>query len=208
MNADTQSARDDLAFLRGLVGDDETSQARTFGQAYFSAGLLYGGQMLLHAAVALGLLPNTGPVNLGIGLGPTVVFIPVMTWIIYNNRKNAIRGAVGRAVAQAFGAIGLANLFLIAVIGAVALNQRSMTVWLIYPCCVFVLQGTAWFFAYGMRKRLWYLAVALGWGICAVAMAVTVTKLGWFILFAGIGLWFCMALPGYAMLRAARRTAA
>ncbi len=204
MSSDSQSARDDLAFLRGLVGDDETSQTRTFGQAYFAAGLIYGGQMLLHAADAMGAFPKSGAVGLAIGLGPTVLFIPVMVWILYQNRKNTIRGAVGRAVAQAFGAIGLANLFLIAVIGSVAIGQRSIVVWLIYPCCVFVLQGTAWFFAYSMRKRLWHLAIAAGWGICAVAMALSVTTLSWYILFAGTGLWFCMALPGYAMIRAAR----
>jgi hypothetical protein len=201
MSNDAQSARDDLAFLRGLVGDDETNQMRTFGQAYLAAGLLYGGQMLLHAADNMGLFPKSGALGLAIGLGPSLLFIPVISWIIYQNRMNAIRGAVSRAVANAFNAIGLANFFLIAVIGSVALGQRSILIWLIYPCCVFILQGTAWFFAYGMRKRLWYLAVAAGWGACAIAMALTVTHVGWYILFAGIGLWSCMALPGYLMLR-------
>ncbi|HXC54478.1 MAG TPA: hypothetical protein VNU97_04225 [Rhizomicrobium sp.] len=207
MNADAQSARDDLAFLRALVGDDASSQSRSFGEAYFASGLIYGGQMLLHAAQALGWI-SWGPLPaLLIGVGPTIVFIPVLSWIIYRNRKNTARGAVGRAVAAVFAAIGLANLFLIAVIGSVAWREHSATTWLIYPCAVFVLQGAAWLFAYMMRRRAWLLAVALGWFACAVAMAICVTALGYFILFAGAGLWVCMALPGWLMLRQAARMA-
>lgn len=207
MNADAQSARDDLAFLRTLVGDDEHAQMRSFGEAYVAAGLIYGGQMLLHAAQALGLLPNGPPGALIIGIGPTILFVPVLAWIIYRNRGQAIRGAVGRAIGAVFGSIGVANLFLIVVIGSVAWREHSIATWLIYPCTVFVLQGTAWLFVYMMRRRPWFLAVALGWFGCAVGMGLTVTAIGWFILFAGIGLWFCMALPGWILLRNSRKPA-
>ena len=205
MNADSQSARDDLAFMRALVGDDETSQTRAFGESYCAGGLIYGCQMLLHAAQAAGLIAN-GPFNgLAIGLGPTVVFIPVLAWIIHRNRRNVLRGAVSRAIGAAFGAVGLANLFLIAVIGSVALSLNSITVWLIYPCTVFVLQGMAWLFAFMMRRRGWYALVAAGWFFSGVAMALTVHAIPYFILFAGLGLWGCMALPGWVMLRNAKR---
>ncbi len=206
MNADSQSARDDLAFMRALVGDNESSQTRAFGEAYFVSGLIYGGQMLLHAAQALGLIPNLPLYSLAIGIGPTIVFIPVLIWVLYRNRKQAVHGAAGRAVGFVFGAVGLANLFLIAVIGAVALAQHSIVVWLIYPCTVFVLQGTAWLFAFMMRRHVWHLFVAAGWFFSAVAMALSVTSMPYFILFAGIGLWFCMALPGWVMLRGAKST--
>ena len=201
MTANSQSARDDLAFLRALVGGDDANQMRSFGEAYLASGLIYGGQMVLHAAQALGLLPGSGMTALVIGLGPTVLFIPVLTWIIVRNRKNPVRGTVGRAVAGMFGVIGLANLVLIAVIGSVAWREGSVTTWLIYPCAVFVLQGTAWLFAFMMRRQVWLLWVALGWFTCAVAMALTVKMAGFFILFAGLGLWLCMALPGWIMLR-------
>lgn len=203
--SDAQSARDDLAFLRGLVGDDENAQTRSFGEAYFASGLIYGGQMLLHAAQSLGLISQAPPAALLVGVGPTVLFIPVLSWIIYRNRKNAVRGAVGRAVAAVFGVIGLANLALIAVIGSVAWREHSVTTWLIFPCAVFVLQGAAWLFAYMMRRRAWFAWVAFGWFAAAIGMALSVTALGYFILFAGLGLWACMALPGLAMLRQARK---
>ncbi|MEI9995185.1 MAG: hypothetical protein WDM91_11365 [Rhizomicrobium sp.] len=205
MNSDAQSARDDLAFLRAVVGDDEARQVRSFGEAYFAAGLIYGGQMLLHAGQALGWISGAPPYAIAIGLGPTVLFAPVLTWIILRSRKDAVHGTAGRAIASVFAVVGIANLALVAVIGAVAWREGSATTWLIYPCSVFVLQGAAWLFAHMMRKRGWYLAVAAGWFACAVAMALTVTQMGWFILFAGAGLWLCMALPGWLMLRQSRR---
>lgn len=203
MTTDSQSARDDLAFLRTLIGDDESIQMRSFGEAYLAAGLIYGGQMLLHAAQALGFLPGSGVAALAIGLGPTVLFVPVLAWIIARSRKRPVRGTVGRAVTGMFGVVGMANLALIAVIGSVAWREGSVMTWLIYPCAVFVLQGAAWLFAFMMRRRPWLLWVALGWFACAVAMALTVTMTGTFILFAGLGLWLCMALPGWIMLRRA-----
>jgi hypothetical protein len=205
MSPDAQSARDDLAFLRALIGDDEALQMRTFGESYFAAGLIYGGQMILHAVQALRFLPDTPAWSLGIGLGPTLLFIPVISWILYRNRQNQARGAIGKAVGAIFGAIGLANFFLIAVIGSVALQEHSLQTWLIYPCCIFILQGTAWLFTYMMRRHGWHLAVALGWFATAVAAALAIpSSLGLFILFVGIGLWGCMALPGWLMLRNAR----
>ena len=200
MTSDSQSARDDLAFLRALVDDDETVGSRAFGQGYLAAGLIYGAEMVLHAMQAMGWVTGTVPA-LAIGFGPTLLFIPVMTWIALRNRRHPVRGTVGRAVGGVFAIVGLANLVLVAVIGSVAWREGSFTTWLIYPCAVFVLQGAAWLFAYAMRRRTWFLWVAIGWFVCAVAMALTVTTNGYYILFAGLGLWLCMALPGWIMLR-------
>ena len=198
--SDVQNARDDLAFLRGLVGDDGR-QMRSFAEAYFAAGLIYGVQMLLHGANALGWITGGTTFGLVVGLGPSVLFAPVLIWIILRNRKNAVYGTVNRAVSGLFGVVGIANLVLAAVIGTVAWREASVTTWLIYPCAVFVLQGAAWFFAFMMRRKAWLMLVALGWFVCAVAMALTITTPGWFIVFAGLGLWLLMALPGFAMLR-------
>ena len=208
MTSDIQSARDDLAFLRGLVGETgESVQTRALGESYCAGGLIYGGQMLLHAAQGLGVLPASGVVALAIGLGPTLIFIPVIIWITVRNRKPEGAGLVGRAVGRMFGVVGLANLVLIAVIGSVALKKHSIEIWLIYPCTVFILQGMAWLFAWMMRRRAWHGLVAFGWFVCALAMGFTVDNAPLYILFAGIGLWLCMALPGWLMLRHASASA-
>lgn len=200
MTNDAANAREDLAFLRNLVESDEPLRLRAFSEAYFASGLIYGGQMLLHAGQALGLMPGTPVAGLLIGLGPTALFIPVMIWIGIRNRNSVLRGATGQAVGRVFSAIGLANLALMVIIAWRAFVTHNLETWLIFPCAVFVLQGTAWFFAWMMRRRGWHGLVALGWFASAIAMALTIGQLHLFIIFAGLGLWLCMALPGYLLL--------
>jgi hypothetical protein len=38
-------------------------------------------------------------------------------------------------------------------------------------------------------------------------MALSIRNLGLYVLFAGLGLWGCMALPGYLMFRQSRQAA-
>ena len=203
MTAETDTLRQDLAFMRAVVaagGDPNPA----FGETYLAAGLIYGAQMLLHAAQFLGLAPSATPWPLLFGFGPTVVFIPVAVWI--GVRHKPVRpNASGRAFAAVFGVVSTANLALICVIGSVAWREHSLTTWLIYPCAVFVLQGAAWLFGWLLRRRAWYALVAAGWFISGIAMALTVQSLGYFVLAGGLGIWLCMALPGWVMLRLARR---
>jgi hypothetical protein len=205
MSADVQSARDDLAFMRHVVqaGDDGRRQ---FGQVYFAAGLVYGTQMLLHATQALGWLATSRGVALAIGIGPTALFVGVLIWFL--RRQSAwLPTPAARAVAAVFGAVGAANLGLVLVVGWVALREHSLTTWLIYPCTVFILQGAAWLTSAIVRRRGWHGLVAAGWFAAAMAMALCVQSVGYYILFAGLGLWTCMALPGWAMMRLSRRSA-
>ena len=206
MNTDARTAQDDLAFLRALVeGSGESSGA--WAEGYFAAGLIYGAQMLMHAGQALGWLPSSGLPALAIGVGPTLVFLPVIGWISWRRRKDRPAAVAGRAVAAVFGSVGLANLALIVVIGSVSLREKSLTIWLIYPACVFILQGAAWMVAYAMRRRAWLALVAAGWFGFAIAMGLTIERIGYYVLFAGLGIWSCMALPGWLMLRAAAKGA-
>jgi hypothetical protein len=206
-SADAQTAREDLAFLRKLL-DTSDSGLPGFGESYFAAGLIYGLQMLLHAGQALGWIPNAPGLALLIGVGPTVAFTPILIWILWRQRSQKPPAAVTRAVGAVFGAVGLANLVLVGVIGSVAWREHSLTTWLIYPCAVFVLQGAAWLVAALLRRRGWMAAVAVGWGAAAIAMALSVQSFGYYILFAGLGIWGCMALPGWLMTRIGRGDAA
>ena len=203
MTSDLQTARDDLAFLRSLVGEnDDDGQMKLLGEGYLIAGLIYGGQMIGHALQGLGVIPNYPMLGLAIGLGPTIVFVPLLFWWMRRRHRNTVRrGAMNKAIAGLFQILGMTNLVFIVVIAAVAIQQKSFVIWLIYGCSVFVLQGAAWLFAFMMRRQRWHLAVAMGWFVCAIGMALTVNRIPGYILFAGLGLWLCMALPGYVMSR-------
>jgi hypothetical protein len=204
MNA--ESARDDLAFMRALVSAGDDGQ-KTFGEVYFAAGLCYGVQMLLHGAQFLGLMPSTGLGALAIGFGPTVVFLVSLIWILGHQQRAQAPNAVNRAVGAAFGAVGLANLMLILIIGSIAWRLQNVTVWLIYPCVVMILQGLAWLVAFMLRRRSWMAAVAGGWFATGVGMGFAILNLGYYVIVAGVGMVAFMLVPGLLMMRQARRSA-
>lgn len=206
MSADAHSARDDLAFMRSLVAEGADDYS-AFGEVYGLAGLIYGGQILLHAGQLFRLVPAYGLWGLIVGLGPTVVFLAALIAIFWRRRHDKRPTPTGRAVNNVFGAAGLANLALVAVIGAVAWRERSLATWLIYPCAVFVLQGAAWFFAWTIRRRAWLVAVAAGWMAAGIVMAASVQSLGVYLLAAGLAFLLCMALPGWAMIQVGRKAA-
>lgn len=206
MNADIRTAQEDLAFLRALV--ERTDQpAGGWAKGYFAAGLIYGFQMLMHAGQLFGLLPTTNVADIVIGIGPTLVFLPVIAWITWRHRADKPPAAVSRAIGAVFSAVGAANLALIVIIGWAALREQSLATWLIYPACVFVLQGAAFAVAFCMRRRAWLGLVCAGWFGFAIAMGFTTDRIGLYVLFCGLGIWTCMALPGWIMARASARGA-
>jgi hypothetical protein len=202
MTATPESARDDLAFLRALVQPGDILQ-RGLGESYLAGGLCYGVQTLASAAQALGLIPTTPAVSLTVGLVPTVVFVVLLIAIIRRARAKPPTGAVRKAIGAVFTCIGISNLALIAVIGLVALGQHSATIWRIYPCAVFVLQGAAWLVAYSLGRRRWHGAIGLGWFAAALVMAWFIQSTTGFLLVTGAGLILLMVIPGWAMIRRA-----
>jgi len=206
MSSETQDIREDLAFLRALVqaGDD---YRRPFGEAYLAAGVCYLGQVALGLAQMLGWLGGDPVTGISVGVAPTAIFLGWLAFILVRHRGEIPNSPTGRAIGGVFGAVGLANLVLVVVIGSVAWRERSFATWLIYPCAAFVLQGAAWLVANVMTRRGWMMAVALVWFACAVGMALTIWSTLWFVAFVGLGLGLGMAAPGVVMMRAAVRAA-
>jgi hypothetical protein len=194
-------ARDDLAFMRGLVSPAEQS-LRTFGQTYAAGGACYGAQMLLHGGQMLGLVSGAGLVALAVSFGPTVVFLALLTWIL--TRPGARDSAVGahRAVRLVFQAIGTAGLTLMLVIASVALRLHSLTVWLIYPCVVMVLQGVGWMVAANLWRRTWMAVVAVGWFLAGIGAGLSILLIPAFVIIIGIAMIGFMLVPGLVMMRA------
>jgi len=202
MNPDT--AREDLAFLRGLVQPDEQWR-RGFGQSYAAAGGCYGTQMVLHGLQGLGIIPSTPLISTLVGAGPSVVFVLLLVVILRRNSLRAAGGGVtSRAVGAVFSAVGTANFFLIAMFGSAALREHNFRIWLLYPCVVLVMQGAAWMVAWTLRRQAWFAVVAVGWFVTGLAMGLTVENIGWFILFGAIGFFAFMLVPGLVMMRQAR----
>src|SRR5688572_24287878 len=109
MASDVQSARDDLAYMRGLVSGTGPMQA-TIGEAFFWAGLLYGSQCFLHWLQTLEVVPDQGVVAMAVAFVPTILFCGVLTVIIWKDRKTKVTGVAARALGAVFQGAGLANL--------------------------------------------------------------------------------------------------
>lgn len=207
MTTDVQSARDDLAYMRGLVGGTGAMQA-TIGEAFFWAGLLYGGQCFLHWLQALDLVPDQGPVALGIAFVPTILFCGVLAAIIWKDRNNKVTSAAARALGAVFQGAGLANLVMAFVFAYGATKAENFGLWLYHPIVVCTFQGVAWFVAWVILRRTWLGFAAAGWFATTVALGVAVyIDIGAYLLILAIALIVLMAVPGWVIWRGAKRAA-
>lgn len=205
MNAELESARDDLAYMRSLVSGGAAMQS-TIGEAFTWAGALYGGQCLLHWLQTLHLLPESGLAALVIAFGPTAVFCVILGIIIWKDRKKPAHGVASRALGAVFQGAGLANLVMAIVFAYGAGKAESFGLWLYHPIVVCMIQGVAWYVAWAILRRAWLGLVALGWFVTTLALGVALyIDIGVFLLVLGVALIVCMAIPGWVIWRGAGR---
>ena len=192
-----------LAFVKALVSEGGRAQA-TGGTAFFAAGLSYGAQCLLQYAQIRGWLPGTPAVSLFLGVAPTVVFLAFLAVILWRGRKDSQQGVATRALNATFGSAGLANLFMVFVFGYNAVTQKSLTIWLFYPCVVCAFQGAIWYVAYMIRRKAWLAFVSAGWFVTTVALGLTLRDVPTYVLIIGFALLFLMGGSGWYMMKQAK----
>ena len=204
MSETTPSVQDDLAFMRALAAGGGTSFLGNFGEVYFATGVCYCVQILGHGAqLAFGWLTQDVAAAI-LGAGPTLVVVALIVWLNWRRRNSRGASTVAKAVGAMFGAVGIANLVMVAVVGLQAWRMHSIQVWLIYPCIVMAFQGAAWMAAWTLRRRGWMGLVAMGWFATAIAMGAFIPNMAGYLVALFAGLMLCMVLPGYAMMRTFR----
>jgi hypothetical protein len=201
MNATQHNLGDDLAFLRALAEGGGESQRGT-GAALLAGGLLYGLQCLVAGAQTNGWVQQSDTFQALFSAGITVAFLLALAWIIWSTRKASEGGVAARALQAAFAGAGTATLAMLCVFAAAAIREKSLTIWLLYPCAVFALQGAAWMVAWRLRRRAWLGVVALGWMLSSVVLSLTIGS-PLYPLVAGLALVLFMAVPGAVMMRPA-----
>ncbi len=204
MNAELESARGDLAYMRSLVGGTERMQ-KTIGEAFFWAGLLYGGQCLLHWLQTQHLAPEAGPLALAIVVVPTLIFISILTMIIIKDRNAPPGGPAARALGSVFQGAGIANLVMAFVFAYGAQAFDAPGLWLYHPVVVCMFQGVAWYVAFNVLRRSWLGFVAAGWFATTIALGVLMANVGAFVLVLAIALFVLMTIPGWIIWRGAKR---
>ena len=204
MNAEIESARDNLAYMRALVGGTERMQ-KTIGEAFFWAGLLYGGQCLLHWLQTLRIVPDEGTIGLAVVIVPTVIFICILTMIIIKDRKALPGGPASRALESVFQGAGIANLVMAFVFAYGAQEFDAPGLWLYHPVVVCMFQGVAWYVAFNVLRKSWLGFVAAGWFVTTIALGVLMSNVGAFVLVLAVALTLLMAIPGWIIWRGVER---
>lgn len=204
MTAKTQSAQDDLAYMRTVV--EQGGRPRMAGALiYMAAGLIYGAETLVHWGQSINLIQLSERATLTFVAGCTLLFVLVMVVLIVRDKTRGVGAGTGsRALNAAFGGAGLANIALMAIFGVNAWRQHDMMIWMLYPCVVFALQGAAWYVAFMLRWKIWMLTVSLGCLTTAVVMGLVIGT-PTFNLVAALACFAWLAVPGAIMARDARR---
>ena len=195
-----------LAFMKAMVSEGPRVQAAS-GLLFLVAGLAYGLDCLAYVAqIAFKLeLPEAGWLFLAIA--PTAVFVVAMVYVIWRERKAGNHGVATRAINAAYGSAGLANLFVSVAFGYVATTQKSMVIWLLYPIAMCAVQGSVWYVAYMIRRKLWLVGVSAGWFLTTLVLAYLIRDVGAYLLVLGIALIGLMGGAGAYLLVQAKKGA-
>ena len=193
----------DLAFVKALV--TEGGRMRISGGAlYLAGGVCYGLQCIVQWVHLAGIVNIGGWGNLIAGFLPTVVFLAVMCVILWRNRNVPQNGVATRALNAAFSSTGLANLFMVGVFAYVAITEKSILIWLLYPITVCAFQGAAWYTAYMIRKQIWLAFLSVGWFATTLALGLLI-RTPHYVLVLGVALFVLMGGGGWYMMRQARK---
>lgn len=211
MNSKTQSPthQDDLAYLRQIVDGNGGRKQTTMGVLFMAGGLLYGFECLFHLGQVAGVVRWPDWASLTFVVAITAVMLAVVVWAVLHDRKSGVKTASGptasRAMNSVFSATGAANLAIMIVFGVGAARDSDFATWLYYPAIVFAFQSIAWFVAWTLKRKTWMGLVALGHWVTAVALGVLVREPAGYLWVCTAALFLLFALPGWLILRDARK---
>lgn len=209
MTTDLQSARDDLAFLRGLVDDNWRPGLWLFGALYVSVGAVICAHVFVTWAAHAGLLPLKQGGLIWFYVVLYGVFSVLWTWISLRSRRTghpASPGVKNRTGGGALAGAFAGHLVMLGALVIVAIRQGNSIFVELAPLVLFTLQGALWFVIHALRRERWQLLEAWGWFAATLALAPLV---GTEAYGPGVGLAVIvlMIIPGVVMLRAARAAA-
>lgn len=192
---------DDLTFLRSLL-KERPVQLRTTGQLYGLAGLCYGLYALACGITLLGWSP-LGDATFWIGtLASNGIFL-LGNLIVSVRSRTMPQGVANRALLGAFAGVGIANG--VSALGFFLAHRAGMgpDVWVLFPLVIAAFQGAVWFLVALVTRRLWTAAVAIGWYLSVLVLALLISMVWAYMLVLGAVLLTLMALPGWVMIRSA-----
>jgi hypothetical protein len=199
--SDTQSLKDDLAFLRDLTQDSGKGLARD-GFALATVGLVFGVVTLIYWLIYWG--PLAGIWVVGWGLWIVGIAVMVGALMVAKRRLPPATGGAARALSNAWNGVGVANTA--GGLGLLAAAWRMhdpVFVLATFPILLFSLYGAAWSVAYAVKRLGWFAWISTGCFLAAIAEGLLFrSPHQWLVLSAG--LFLLVGLPGLVILKKAR----
>ena len=206
----TETAEDpaaDIAWMRRLAEEGSATPFRG-ASTLMAAGLIFGAASLLHWSVASGLLALPPAVFAGLWGIATLVFLATLTVLTVRRRnEGGVVTLANRASGAVWSGVGIGIFFLgasMAVVGARLGDGSALTVIWLLPSVIMVFYGLGWAVTASMLKSrpLWWLAA--GSFLAAPLLAALAGQATLYLAYAA-ALFVLMALPGFLLMRAARR---
>ncbi len=207
MTENTEDPAADIAWMRRLA--EEGANAPMQGASILmSAGLIYGAASLFHWAQITDRVPSSGPI-IGLGwLAATLLFFLVLTVVIVRlKRSGGVATASNRATSTAWSALGWGIFALFASMAALGWRVGGEGVEIAFglvPSVIMVFYGIGWAVSAAMYKSRPLWGLAAGSFVAAPLLAALTGSADQYLAYAA-ALFLLMALPGYLLMRGARR---
>ncbi len=207
MNANAEDPAADIAWMRRLA--EEGSQAPMQGASIlFGAGVIWGLASLGHWAIVSRLVDVGYEAINYVWLGAAAVFA-ILLIVVLNHLKRAggVQTAANRATGTAWSAIGWGIFALgvsLVVLGWRLGEDAVMFGFALVPSMIMTAYGSGWAVSAAMLRTrgLWALAVA---SFAAAPLLAALTGTPEQYLAYAAALFLLMALPGWLLMRAAKR---
>lgn len=207
MTEHTEDPAADIAWMRRLA--EEGAEAPMQGASILmSAGLIYGAASLFHWAQISGVFPTSG-VAIGIGwLAATGLFLLTLVVVLPRlKRERGVTTAGNRASATVWSALGwgIFALFLsMAALGWRTGEEGALLAMSLSISAIMVFYGIGWAVTAAMyrSRALWGLAIG---SFVAAPLLASLTGMDEQYLAYAAALFLLMALPGFLLMRSARR---
>lgn len=198
---DTQSLKDDLAFLRDLTQDSGRGLARD-GFSLAAVGLVFGLVTLVYWLVFWGPLANLMALTYWLWIAGVVLMI--VATAIARRSLPAATGAAARALSVAWNGVGVSLLAgSLALLAAAWRTHDGAFVLATFPILLFSLYGAAWGVAFAVKRLSWFAWVSTSCFAAAIAEGLLYkSPHQWLVL--SIGLFLLVGAPGLAILKKAR----
>ncbi len=196
----------DIAWMKNLAAEGAATPMGG-GDILMAAGLIYGLTGIAHWSVIVGLIDFEPQAFSIIWLVATVLFLCVLaTLIALKSRQSGVLTAANRASRAAWSAVGWGIFAMFASIFVVSMQigAASVVILSLAPSIIMVFYGLGWAVSAAMTRSKPLAGLAGASFVAAPLLAALINQPAQYLAYSAC-LFLLMALPGFLLMRAAKR---